>query len=141
MEPSSQNKEPSQGEGEMTIKKAKPIYPKTGLECQHLRKSEGLTQLALVEAIDSEIKKVSRIECGYQLPDLKYMEKLDAMGANTKVLRQLVNRYKEEKMERRKKVIDQSNDYYELSIDKDQLQKDSIEIKINGIKITIEYSQ
>lgn len=125
----------------MTTKKTKSIYSKTGLECQQLRKSEGLTQKGLVEAIGSELKKVSRIECGYQLPDLEYMERLDAIGANTKILRKLVNRYNEEKMERRKRIIDQSNDYYELSIDKDQLQKESIEIKVNGIKITIEYSQ
>jgi len=135
------NKELSQGEEEMTTKKTKSIYSKTGLECQQLRKSEGLTQLGLVEAIGSELKKVSRIECGYQLPDLDYMERLDAIGADTKILRKLVNRYNEEKMERRKRIIDQSNDYYELSIDKAKLQKDSIEIRVNGIKITIEYSQ
>ena len=124
----------------MTAKINKSIFSKTGLEHKQLRKLRGLTQLNLVEAIGSEIKKVSRIECGYQLPDLEYMDRLDAIGANTNVLRKLVNKYEEEKIERRKNVIDQNNEHHQLFIDKDSF-KNSIEIRVNEIKITIEYDK
>ena len=124
----------------MTAKINKSIFSKTGLEHKQLRKLRGLTQLNLVEAIGSEIKKVSRIECGYQLPDLEYMDRLDAIGANTNVLRKLVNKYEEEKIERRKNVIDQNNEHHQLFIDKDPF-KNSIEIRVNEIKITIEYDK
>ena len=124
----------------MTAKINKSIFSKTGLEHKQLRKLRGLTQLNLVEAIGSEIKKVSRIECGYQLPDLEYMDRLDAIGANTNVLRKLVNKYEEEKIERRKNVIDQNNEHNQLFIDKDSF-KNSIEIRVNEIKITIEYDK
>lgn len=65
-----------------------------GAELKRIRKDElRLTQLELVEQSDPqiEIKKLSRLECGYQIPDLGYFEALDKLGYDTVNIRRLTD--------------------------------------------------
>ena len=65
-----------------------------GAELKRIRKDElRLTQLELVEQSEPqvEIKKLSRLECGYQIPDLNYFEALDKLGYDTVNIRRLTD--------------------------------------------------
>ena len=63
-----------------------------GAELKRIRKDElGMTQLELVEKTGLEIKKLSRLECGYQIPDKEFLNSLDQIGYDTEHLRRLVD--------------------------------------------------
>ncbi len=65
-----------------------------GVELKRIRKDElRLTQLELVERSEPqiEIKKLSRLECGYQLPDHDYFEALEGLDYDTTDIRRLTD--------------------------------------------------
>ena len=54
-----------------------------GAELKRIRKDElGMTQLELVEKTGLEIKKLSRLECGYQIPDKEFLNSLDQIDSH-----------------------------------------------------------
>ena len=65
-----------------------------GVELKRIRKDElRLTQLELVERSKPqiEIKKLSRLECGYQLPDHDYFEALEGLNYDTTDIRKVTD--------------------------------------------------
>ena len=75
-----------------------------GYRMKLIRKDElGMTQLQLTEATGIEIKKISRIESGYQLPDENYFSALDCLGFDTKEVRQIRDDLQRKKFLIRKK--------------------------------------
>lgn len=89
---------------------------------QMIRKTElGMTQIQLTEETGLEIKKISRIECGYQVPDKEYFDALDSLGFDTKEIRQI-----KDDLKRRKSLIKRQNSSEETST----LAKDISQLKL-----------
>lgn len=89
---------------------------------QMIRKTElGMTQIQLTEETGLEIKKISRIECGYQVPDKEYFDALDSLGFDTKEIRQI-----KDDLKRRQFVLRKKNSSEETST----LAKDISQLKL-----------
>ena len=93
-----------------------------GHKLQIIRKNElGMTQLQLTEETGLEIKKISRIESGYQLPDENYFNALDSLGFDTKEIRQM-----RDDLKRRQFILRKQNSSGEAAT----LAKDIAQLKI-----------
>tara|TARA_X000000950_G_C13863058_1_gene639507 strand:+ start:297 stop:716 length:420 start_codon:yes stop_codon:yes gene_type:complete len=93
-----------------------------GHKLQIIRKKElGMTQLQVTEATQLEIKKISRIESGYQLPDEEYFKSLEYLGFDTKEIRQI-----RDDLKRRQFILRKQNSSEESTT----LAKDIAQLKI-----------
>jgi transcriptional regulator with XRE-family HTH domain len=55
-----------------------------------VRKNElRMTQLEFMKRTEMDIKKISRLECGYQYPDDSYWQAVDRLGLNSERIAQL----------------------------------------------------
>jgi len=63
-----------------------------GAELKRIRKDElNMTQLDFVEASGFEIKKISRLECGYQLPGNDYFDALEKLEYDTTNIKRMTD--------------------------------------------------
>ena len=59
-----------------------------GAAIKNLRKTTlGLTQREFSDKTGTELKKVSRLECGYQLPDEDYFMSLETLKADLEIIK------------------------------------------------------
>ncbi len=103
-----------------------------GVELKRIRKDElRLTQLELVERSEPqiEIKKLSRLECGYQLPDHDYFEALEGLDYDTTDIRRLTDDVKKRQLILRRKNASPATE----SLAKDVEQIKQIAVNNNAI--------
>jgi transcriptional regulator with XRE-family HTH domain len=58
-----------------------------GATIKNLRKTIGLTQREFSDKTETELKKVSRLECGYQLPDEDYFASLETLKVDQETIK------------------------------------------------------